>query len=1241
MYTKHKRHLPPFCLGQTPRPPFTGKVTTESTAETDDDSVFPLTPDSKRTGSIQRIIDTSARAASPTSSHHDDLPETIGSKTEDIGDIFLQHLETLGPHIFRLVVHYKEAVRERQRMRLYTTYWEAEENTRRGTLLHLLYQDVQNEFVRSEQQSQTLLNMALEKHSPAAIASDTKFLAAVCDRNKASLHRTDTQLDVIKDHINRSQLFRSSVDGDSVQKSDAAGDCVAICPYHNPSQAGQLPPPTNDDIYHDHFLDNTHDFHAALNDRYIAGASLQPGDGHDGLGYRTDGLVMQQRPPSELGFGRGQPTLPNNESDSEFFSGLENDSHNLLFGSTMYPPHYRSHVMAPASDGAVHHQLQPDSEAGPIYFESTAVAAPSNHPYSASGPPSLHHLPNHLGSFFQGYSQPSLTKNEDALLPPGNQEYPPREVIFSAQDTVTASSNQRGAKKRSTTTFRPYQYPPPKKSRTRGVSGSGSQSQVSELLPSMAAPPQPTTTSVTQPSMSELPYDITNTRHMRIVASARTKILDYAVNELSLPTGMDREQVVKLQLEISATAEYNQEAFGKKWAASNWKTLYLSLSEPCRFIMLTCKKHARAGVQRGFNLRPPPQSTTSEPDHQAAEVEDLLDSATFPPKYVFGKDETGALHFLENHVVWDVLLNTVRELKLYEYVTSLKSLFCTSAAAVKCALRELRTGKLVEIPFSGIEFKSLHDSLEDYIDKEPVDYIICAIFRSFGKRWSSFKVVTQVIYSVTSQSFGTHVDDTHSSRPPSVMTYATPTLASLQRQGSSSRLSGASSPASSQASHHGLVTRSRRNGRRTKVTHKLLAPRYLGQVPVARQPLCRGPVPPFHCAEVCDIRISLGMPVSNCQLKNNTILVKKIGCTNANASGTVQKHHHVPSSLSCITDTHWSSTDATLKKFLGRHLLTLNPFRTERLHLSAAGFCIEGVALRRFGVLMMIGAQDRDRMAELDGDRYLEREREWNKRHPPPRPSSSLSSHSNHSHTYPSRPPSVTAYATPTLASLQRRGSSSRLSGASSPASSQASHDSLRDPEEVEEERKVTHKRERNWNSPQPKWNTTRHHSYDGSGNEVTSASDHLSQSKSGRSLRASSSLPRLTPEAQSKGSLTAVKLPPLDLESSPKRGGRSNKEPDSSPHHTPTISSPSPTPGSLASNRASGVNRSSLIPVPSPSKKNGLFNSGSFASSTPKANDEEKFKKGHRKRLTKFTESGSIHPRTSIHGALGMRIWF
>lgn len=113
----------------------------------------------------------------------------------------------------------------------------------------------------------------------------------------------------------------------------------------------------------------------------------------------------------------------------------------------------------------------------------------------------------------------------------------------------------------------------------REVSSSGSQSQVSELLPSMAAPPQPTTTSATQPSMSELLYDISNARHMRIVASARTKILDYVVNELSLPTGTDREQVVKLQLEISATAEYNQ---GKSIHTPFWQRLKFSVVQQRR-----------------------------------------------------------------------------------------------------------------------------------------------------------------------------------------------------------------------------------------------------------------------------------------------------------------------------------------------------------------------------------------------------------------------------------------------------------------------------------------------------------------------------------------------------------------------------------------------------------------------------------------------------------------------------------
>ena len=210
-------------------------------------------------------------------------------------------------------------------------------------------------------------------------------------------------------------------------------------------------------------------------------------------------------------------------------------------------------------------------------------------------------------------------------------------------------------------------------------------------------------------------------------------------------------------------------------------------------------------------------------------------------------------------------------------------------------------------------------------------------------------------------------------------------------------------------------------------------------------------------------------------------------------------------------------------------------------------------------------------MAELDRDRYIEREREWNKRQPPPRPSSSLSSSSNHSHTHPARPPSAAAYSIPTHASLHRQASSSslkRLSGASSPASSLASSHGSEDHKEQE----VTHERERNWNSPHPKWGTARHHSHV-SGNEVSPARTHLSRSKNG---------------------------------------------------------------GSRPSSRASGIIRSSLIPVRASPKKNGIFSSDNFSSSTPaKVDDEKEFTKGHRRRSMELTESvNTIPPQTSISGA-------
>ncbi|KAG1838761.1 hypothetical protein C8R48DRAFT_782313 [Suillus tomentosus] len=228
-----------------------GSVAESATSETDDDSVFPWTPDSKHSGGV-RCSHTSAMAASPTPSrtsvqHHknhqyhpyrrppsfqeshtfdfqlgrSDIDDSTTSGKFD--DKFLKHLDALGPQMFGLVVHLQEAVRERQRMRLFTTYWEVEENSRRGALLRFLYKDAEKDFSGTERDARVLLSRFLTIHPPAAVAADAKFLSAVCNRNKTSLRRTDTQLDILKDHLDGQSLGSHGPD----KNSDVTGDSLA------------------------------------------------------------------------------------------------------------------------------------------------------------------------------------------------------------------------------------------------------------------------------------------------------------------------------------------------------------------------------------------------------------------------------------------------------------------------------------------------------------------------------------------------------------------------------------------------------------------------------------------------------------------------------------------------------------------------------------------------------------------------------------------------------------------------------------------------------------------------------------------------------------------------------------------------------------------------------------------------------------------------------------------------------
>jgi hypothetical protein len=79
-------------------------------------------------------------------------------------------------------------------------------------------------------------------HPPAAVALDAEFLATVCNHNTSSLRRTDTPLDLLKDHLNvvsMGLLVRSHADSpnknsDVAVAADSLGQLVCTSVAHIP-----------------------------------------------------------------------------------------------------------------------------------------------------------------------------------------------------------------------------------------------------------------------------------------------------------------------------------------------------------------------------------------------------------------------------------------------------------------------------------------------------------------------------------------------------------------------------------------------------------------------------------------------------------------------------------------------------------------------------------------------------------------------------------------------------------------------------------------------------------------------------------------------------------------------------------------------------------------------------------------------------------------------------------------------
>ncbi|KAG1847430.1 hypothetical protein C8R48DRAFT_779153 [Suillus tomentosus] len=251
--TPLQRPFTPSCTSShVGSPPSTPSVSpggsAAGTLSESDDNSFPLTPDSKRSGDTRHVADNSGRAGPSTLSryhkhHHvdsynysfhpyrrapsfqdrrafecmlgssdcDNLPEDMKGKTDDW---LLRHMDALGPQSFCLVVHYKEAVRERQRLDLFVAYWAREESKRLDNLRQFMLQAAQEDFVRVERETSVLMRRLLEKHPPST-EIDAQSLATLSDHNKKHLRRTDAQLDLLKDRIMQKQMAHEDPDAAS------------------------------------------------------------------------------------------------------------------------------------------------------------------------------------------------------------------------------------------------------------------------------------------------------------------------------------------------------------------------------------------------------------------------------------------------------------------------------------------------------------------------------------------------------------------------------------------------------------------------------------------------------------------------------------------------------------------------------------------------------------------------------------------------------------------------------------------------------------------------------------------------------------------------------------------------------------------------------------------------------------------------------------------------------------------
>ncbi|KAG2147469.1 uncharacterized protein EDB93DRAFT_1250616 [Suillus bovinus] len=255
-------------------------------------------------------------------------------------------------------------------------------------------------------------------------------------------------------------------------------------------------------------------------------------------------------------------------------------------------------------------------------------------------------------------------------------------------------------------------------------------SSSSSALPDLVPFIQP----IVMPNRVELPYNPTNRKHKKIITYAIKPVKEHAVNAQSILTLSARKVIVQQKFQESATKHYIYPAFANDWSLANSSTLYMILSNPYKLIIHMLKKIVCTNIAL-FHLCPGAQLMVSEVEFKIYKIAELLSKWTFPPKFTFGMDESGISYFLENEVLWHVVLDAIMELSLYKYLTDLDSIFCAAAVALKCALQEFATGWFIDIEFAGDVYTELYHRLLEHLEAITADPSLLA-------QWNEYKDLT-------------------------------------------------------------------------------------------------------------------------------------------------------------------------------------------------------------------------------------------------------------------------------------------------------------------------------------------------------------------------------------------------------------------------------------------------------------------------------------------------------------------